>query len=365
MARRLVSTRLATGVVFLVLVITVMVGIRFGESGTEASRATSEFEPLAAPTLAVLLLEPPTVVLLNPETLTVEREIRLRSESIDIEARGDALVTAQCGGPGDASDSAVAVITPATGRVEYVETGFLDAEHVTPWGSAADSRWLVIHGEVSNGGSAGAIVDAASLRARDYSLSTGILCAENVNGQVWATGLTGDGSGENLAEELFIGNDAGWRLIEAVSDPVHAICEVDDGAVVVQSLDQGVARIAVRDSEGREIRDGRVGGFRAGVGRACSVKLGLLAIADSDWRDPGRGEQIILVDSESLEATGHVMGVPGPITLCAYEGALLVGCERTGEVLRIDTDTGKIVARVLLERSAVTMVDMTVWRGGV
>lgn len=366
MVRRLNLGRSMVVLVFLVLVsLVVLVGIRFVESGTIASRVTTEFEPLTGPSLAVLALQPPRIMLFDPGTLSLQREIRLRSTSIDIGARGDLLVTAQCGGPGAASDTAVAVVEPAKGSVNYVETGWLDAEQVRPWGAAPDSRWLVVHGEVNGTASAGAIVDGSLLSAGDTALPAGILCAENVGGRMWATGLTGGESGEALTEALYVGDDAGWRLLGSV-ESASAILEMGPDVVLVESRGDSRARISVRDAAGMVVRSGEIDGFEYGIGSACVVRPGLLAIADSDWRDPDRlGERVVLVDTTSLRIARTIGDTSGPVALCAEVGMLFVACQGSGEIVRIDPDSGAVIATTDAAFSLADVVDMTVWRDGV
>lgn len=366
MVRRLNLGRSIVVLVFLVLVsLAVLVGIRFFESDTIASRATIEFEPLTGPSLAVLALQPPRIMLFDLETLAFEREIRLRSASIDIDSRADLLVTAQCGGPGAASDTAVAVVEPARGSVDYVETGWLDAEQVRPWGAGNDSRWLVVHGEVKGTASAGAIVDGGSLSAYDTTLPAGILCAENVGGRMWVTGLTGGESGEALSEALYVGDDRGWRLLGPV-ESASAILEMGDNAVLVESPGDRRAQITILEVAGTVIRSGQINGFEYGIGSACVVRPGLLAIADSDWRDPERmGERIVLVDSESMQIARAIDGIPGPGVLCAEAGMLFVACQGNGDVVRVDPDTGAVLATTDAAFSLADVVDMTVWRDGI
>lgn len=332
--------------------------------GGASRRATDRFEPLTGDVVAVLALEPPRIVLLDAETLDIRSQVGLRSTAIDIDAGGGVLVTAQCGGPGPASDTAVGVVDPADGTIAYVETGALDPEMVAAWSAPLGSHWLVVHGEVHAGASAGAIVDSGDYTSRQATLPAGITSVEALGGQVWATGLTA-GEGDELQESLYAGSDAGWERVAMLDAPVFALADGGDGVVLVQEGAGGRVRLSVRDAGGLVIREAEVGSLDLGIGAVCTVRPGLIAVADSDWRDPSRaGSRVLLLDTDALEAHSVVGQLDGPVSMCSDGDSLFIGCQTSGEVVRVDVESGQVVARSSADRTLVDLVDMTVWRAG-
>lgn len=124
--------------------------------------------PLTDEPVAVVLLQTARgseLVVVDLEHFEIARRVRLRSLalSIDGDVSARAVVTAQCGGPGPAADSAVGVCYPdRSDRVHYVDLAAPNPVSV----AVGDGRAFVVHGFEQEAGLVTSWVSPAELRSR-------------------------------------------------------------------------------------------------------------------------------------------------------------------------------------------------------
>lgn len=326
--------------------------------------ADIRFDPVTTPSLAVLGLQPPRMMLLDPASLEVQHTIALRSESLDVDSHGGYLVSAQCGGPGPASDTAVCVIEPLSGSVTYVDTGFLDPEQLCPPRTGED-RWPVLHGQAEEETPLSVTVDPRNGAVEPFSLPVGTVLLERVGGNHLVVAMNSAGTeAKDARYGLWISNGESFEPLPHVLPAVASVWDEGDSALIVCARSDSVQADVYRLDPSRALeRELTITGFTKGPGAVTECD-GFVAVADFDWRDPlDAGEAILLArtDGEGSDAR-RVTGLAGPIQLVSHDGSVFVVCSTTGEIARVDPLTARVEARVGIGAPGTDLIDAAIWR---
>ena len=343
---------LAVGVVALILV------------GWAERKADTRFDPVTTPALAVLGLQPPRLMLLDPVSLEIERTIALRSESLDVDSCDGFLVSAQCGGPGPASDTAVCVIEPPRGSVTYVDTGYLDPEQLCSPRSG-DNRWPVLHGQVEGETPLSVTVNPADRKTEPFTLPAGATLLERAGENHVVVALDGTGQETDDARyRLWISNGGPFELLPPVLPVVTSVWDAGESTLFAcVGAGASLADVYRLDSSSILSREMTIAGFVKGPGAVAECG-GYVAVADFDWRDPlDAGEAVVIAQSGGDGSDARrITGLGGPIQFATDAGSLFVLCSTTGEIARVDPLSGRIEARTGIGREGTDLIDVTVWR---
>ena len=310
--------------------------------------------------LAVLGVSPPRVMLLDSQTLRETRSIPLRSASLDMAADGSGgLLTAQCGGPASASDSAVGLIRLAGAGVRYLRTAAIDPEAVAFEGGTG----LTIHGEIRGASRAGTLIKGVG---SDLPVLQPVeLPQDTVQAAVGATRiwlLEGRATGGLVSSIDFVGERG--SVVELGID-VRGIAVHEDLLYAVGVDGSGESRLLCwSPDKGQVVLEADVDIEPAMLGR-IAVGDEWVAVAEYSWEDPGDpGFRVEIHGREDLQYLGSVAGLEGPCGLVVDSDVLWVACQGSSEVCRIDLESLKVDRRRSVGAAGFDLVDIELTGSG-
>lgn len=317
---------------------------------------------IEGPVLAVLAYSPDEVILIEPESLSVIKHVRLRSMGTDPVALPGrrTFVTAQCGGVGDEADDAIALIDlRQSGRVRYV-----DLPEPNP------GQVVAVHGDavlVSCGMwdpdgipvmrvdlEGGATVSRATV-ANAYDRL--VVAAQSL----WTIGP----EGPEIDTPVFTTRRTTLDLAASQVVPVDGepLLIAPDGestsTILAVRITGGVTSVSRLSAVTLEVIDScAVDGLRNGIWQV--VEAGdLLVLRDSsgvDMSDPGG--PLIVLDRATLRELRRI-DVGGSVASIAAIGTTLYAVTwDSGELVKVDPVSGAVLQRVLLKGLDGTMLQL-------
>ena len=333
----------------LAVLVAAMIGIKGAwSSGEGASRFTVPDESM----LAVLALYPPRVLVVDPVTLEVAQTIPLRSASIDLDGADGIVVTAQCGRPGDGSDTVLGVLDLGEGSLEYLETDHLDPEVVCVSGDTA----ICLNGEVLEHGQAGALLDLPTRSVTPLVLPHGTVAMAGGQESVWLAERVPGDDAESLDDRLWVFDSDGSPSLVASVPAVAAMDAIGDRVWILHQGEH--PSVAVR--AGRAEKPGltvALDQLMPAARRICALKAGGFVVSDYDGADPKDGSGSVLIFDEDGAPTHVAEPMPGPTVMVETPEGLVVVCQASGELARVDIDTGEVLARKEITSEAGDLVD--------
>jgi hypothetical protein len=333
----------------LAVLVAAMIGIREAwSSGEGTSRFTAPDESV----LTVLALYPPRVLVVDPVTLEVAQTIPLRSASIDLDGSDGIVVTAQCGRPGGGSDTVLGVLDLGEESLEYLETGHLDPEVVCVSGDTA----MCLNGEVLEHGQAGALLDLPARSITSLVLPHGTVAMAGGQRSVWlAERVPGDDT-EPLDDRLWVFDSQGSPSLVASIPAVAALDAIGERVWILHQGEHPSVTVRAGRAEKPEltvILDGLMPAAR----RICALEGGGFAVSDYDGADPKDGSGSVLIFDKGGAPTHRVEPMPGPAVMVETPEGLVVVCQSSGELVRVDIGTGEVLARREVTSEAGDLVD--------
>jgi hypothetical protein len=318
-----------------------------------AKRPESGFGVPGGPVLAVLGLSPPRVMLVDPVSLEIEQTIALRSPSIDLDGEWPYVLTAQCGGPGDASDTVVGLLDLERGSLRYVDTGHLDPETVCIAGDMA----MCVHGEVLEHGMAGAVVDIDEGASEGVVVPHGTVAMTGAGDAAWLAERVPGVEGQSSQDRLWSFDRHGVPSAIATVPPVLTMDGV--GRKVFVLVDGPEPTVMLLDAtSGSLIGEVDLSGDLPSACRVCAIAEDRFAVSDYDGADPddrSGGVVILEIGGMAVRVDGDT---PGPVAMAGTPGGLVVVCQSSGELVRVDEYTGMVVRRSKLTAELGDLVDV-------
>ena len=333
----------------LVVLVAAMIGTRGAWSpGEGASRFTVPDESV----LAVLALYPPRVLVVDPVTLEVAQTIPLRSASIDLDGSEGIIVTAQCGRPGDDSDTVLGVLDLGKGSLDYLETNHLDPEVVCVSGDTA----ICLNGEVLQHGQAGALLDLPTRSVTSLVLPHGTVAMAGGRESVWLAERVPGDDADSPDDRLWVFDSDGSpslvasvpavAAMDAIGDRVWILHQGEHPSVAVRA--QGAGKPALTVALDRVMPEAR---------RICALETGGFVVSDYDGADPKDGSGNVLIFDEDGAPTHVPEAMPGPTAMAETPEGLVVVCQASGELARVDIGTGEVLAREEITSEVGDLVD--------
>ncbi|MHB9003794.1 MAG: hypothetical protein ACYC6C_06975 [Coriobacteriia bacterium] len=319
-----------------------------------AGRART-FKPVRGPVIAVLAQLPSRIVLLQPDTLDRVGEVRLRSQSIGMTSVDDMLLTAQCGGPADASDTRIGLVEPYAGRIEYLDMKILDPEEI--W--ATTSGWcLALNGLIDAKGMRCERIDPRKRTFTELAIPPAGQAGTGAASTVWVLHKGVYGEQDRTIETFYIFGPTGdARLVKSETTATCDLCGFDDVVISVEEHTDGT-RLARRDSDTGEVLDQAViPGVQAGPGCAWSAGP-VLALANQAHGPGSSVREVVLVDSATLKVLNRIsvdgVGTVGP----AGTGKVVV-CEADGDVNVYLVENARLIAGTTIQGPAEELVEVS------
>lgn len=319
-----------------------------------ANKGARVFDATDEPVIAVLCQFSQEVVLLDPDDLREIERIGLNSQSLEFEARGRQLVTAQTGGHGDDAGREYGVIDLEAGSVEYHRLGSMDIQSV----AVTRPGWLMLTtGLVGPKGQWLHRVSADG-RVEDLFVSAGISGLAATRDRVWVSHFWDDETGHPADRYLSYGEQGDPTVISSELTRTVSLCGSDD-AVVAFGYANDRTRLVRHDAEtGEVLAAAWCEGFDAGPSWAWSAGP-YIALADGPAEDYFLATRLVLVDAVTLERVGAI-DVEGVSAVCEAPDGRLVVCEGNGVVSMLDmTSLEKVVSKQVGD-SRGDMVDVEV-----
>ncbi len=331
-----------------------------------AAGAPKSFEPVSGPVAVVLGSRPPRLMLVDPDTLQVRHEVKLRSLAIDIEVDGRYVVVPVCGPPGAESDTVVGVVDLSQGTVDYIDTGRLGPDRT--W--VADGGWaLIMSSEVLEGGMSGFSLDMASLSGVPLTLPHGSGAGAVVGDEVWLVeriAQEGDpeGAGGDLVERVWAFSEGG-EVREVVLDArdIVSMTAVADHIVLVRGYPASGEQQSLEILSRENLSEGVVRALTEATGpvRAVSAlpggRVGVLTGSDSATADPNG--RLIVVDVETAQTVGVVDELDGAVALSVAGSRILVLCEESAELAWVDTERWVVGGRTRIGSEPYDLLDLS------
>ncbi|PKQ29709.1 MAG: hypothetical protein CVT60_03910 [Actinobacteria bacterium HGW-Actinobacteria-10] len=318
-----------------------------------------QLEPVRGPVIAVLAQLPSRIVLLEPDTLKRIGEVRLRSQSIGMTATEDTILTAQCGRPGDASDTRIGFIEPYAGRIDYLDLNILDPEEI--W-SAGDGWCLALNGLIDARGMRCERIDPESRTFTELAIPPAGQAGAGAASTIWVLQKAVFGERDTVTESFFIFESSGKpRVVTSETTATCDLCGFDDVVVSVEDH-AGDTRLVRRDAKtGEMLGDAVIEDVASGPGCAWSADT-VLVLANQAEGAGVKVTEIVLVDPTSLVVSGRIpvdgVGAVGP----AGTGRMVV-CEANGEVSVYDIATTERIATTRIGGPAEELVEVAYLSG--
>ncbi len=315
--------------------------------------------------LCALATDPPRVVLMDPGTLDVLGEIALESTALQMAVADDVLLTAQCGDPGAGSDDRIGVVDPFSGEVHYERTEALDPEGICFSGDGG----LVVHGEVRNGVRQGTHITRQpgggfSMRPMPLPDSTTLAVADGEGGAyLLEVAIRVDVGREGRSRDRIwhFPVDGGKGSVVSEREGVTGLTGVGDGLAVAHMDNTSTVAGAVLEVVPLGKRAARTASLD-GLDHDPSTLLesdGVLFVAGFGWEDlEDPGDTLLAFDSGTLARLYSVSGLPGPCSMTAAAGVAYVACQGSGEVVALETRSGRQVARTRPCKTGFDLVDV-------
>lgn len=324
-----------------------------GQSAPPASSA------LATGPVAIVVTQDKRASLVDLEKGVVVRTDSVRSLVTDVAAdtSSGVFVTAQSGGVGTDSDNALGVVDARRGGVRYITLQVPNPGEVD---MLPDGRVLAGHGWLGDKGFAKTVVDVSGKRppetkwvldgSRAFSVATGSLWGL---GQV-ERGRTDDDILDSVLMKLdpsTIGVVSSW---DVPRDSVAVLPDGDSTSTILlltsgdssAAIPGGGAALARLDSlTGAVVARAPIVRLREMAGSAVAVGSWIV-VNDSLPGELETGEQLIVIDRESLTERRRIR-VGQPVdTMVAWGDTLVALGACTGELLFVDPSTGRVERRV-------------------
>lgn len=300
----------------------------------------ASFEETRQPVIAVLCQFSREVILLDPDSLQELERVPLRSQSLEFDARGREIVTAQTGGHDRDAGREFGRIDLDAGSVAYTRLKSVDIQSV----AVARSGWLMLTTGLV--GPDGQWLHRVSVDGgvEDMFLPPGISSCTAAGDRVWVSRFWDDEKG-HPTDTYFVYDERG-RPRELTSEMTQTVtlCGFDD-AVIAFGLSNGLPRLVRHDAlSGEVLANQPCEGFDEGPSWAWSAGR-YIALADGPAADYYLADRLVLVDAVSLKTVG-AMKVDGVSAVCEGEEGRLVVCEGDGEVSIVDPQSlEKLVSR--------------------
>lgn len=315
--------------------------------GGEGGRA------IEGPVLAVVSYSPDEVLLVECETLSVIRRVRLRSMGTDPLALPEQriFVTAQCGGLGDDADDAIALIDLGQGgRVRYVQLpepnpGFVE--------SAGGGAVLVSHG----------VWDPSGIPVTRVDIGTGAVVGQErvanaydalvvAAGSLWTVGPEGSNITAQTPTIRRTSLDLATTQHFPVEGPLPLLAPDGDSESTILTVSSSdgratVSRVSVKDL--RASASTTIDGLCEGIGQVVQVE-DTLVLRDSSGVEMSRaGGPLIVLDRATLRELRRI-DTGGSVASIAGLGDIVYAVTwDTGELIEVDPEAGTVVRRVSLE----------------
>lgn len=299
------------------------------------------FHPVREPVIAVLAMRPPRVLLLDQRDLHTLQEVPLRSLSIDMDCSDARVLTAQCGPPGERSDTAIGVLDLVRGTGTYIETGHLGPERVVD----VDGSWAFsLSSSVLEAGMGADVLDLDEMKATGLTVPHGTRGFAAIRGRLWlAERWFVDGS-ETPAEYLYeFGADRSARPLSLDARDVAAIADTGVGVVVVRWRPQHpeTGRAELYSYEEALVRSVDLTGLAGEPVAVVGDGAGGFAVLSARGEDgPG---SLVFVPGTADAPSWTVAHIEGPVALAGAPDAFVVGSRSTGEVRVIRATDGKVM----------------------
>lgn len=293
-------------------------------------RDKGSFRPPEGPVIAVLCQMSREVVLLAPDDLSVLARVPLRSQSLDMDAGGRTIVTAQSGGHDEEAGREFGRIDLSNGRVSYTGLKGRDIQTV----GVAEGGWLMLTTGLI--GQDGQFVHRVSRDGaiEDLTLEPGVGGCVGTRERVWVWRYWND-EAATPDDTYFVYGPTGAPVeVSSEMSMTVTLCGFAD-EVVAFGTDGTHARFAFYKAEdARLLRVGEVGGFASGPVYAWAAGR-YIAVADGPPGDYYRATHLVFVDRESLTVAG-TLDVAGVSAVAQGPADSLLVCQGDGSVMMLD-----------------------------
>lgn len=317
-----------------------------------SAESKKAFEPQSGSVIAVLCQHERSVVLLDPHTLEPRGRARLKSQSLDMDASGRSLLTAQSGGHDADVGREFGRIDLEAGTIGYTEVSGRDVQTV----GATTAGWaLFTTGRLDQEGQYVHRVNADG-ELDDLQVEPGVVGCVGTRDRVWLWRYWNDEQGEP---------DDSYRVFGSTGDPVAvssemsmtiALCGFPDDVVAVGTAGSA-ARLAVYDARTSRLRRvGVVDGFETGPSYAWAAGR-YVAVADGPSQDYFEATRLQFVDRATLQVVGSV-AVEGVSAVTEGPEGRVVLCEGDGTVSLLDPHTFEVVSSTRLGDPRGELVDV-------
>jgi len=319
-----------------------------------AGKGARVFEATDEPVIAVLCQFSQEVVLLDPDDLREIERIGLTSQSLEFEARGRQLVTAQTGGHGDEAGREYGVIDLEVGSVAYHRLGSIDIQSV----AVTRPGWLMLTTGLV--GPKGQWLHRVSVDGGvdDLFVSAGISGLAATRDRVWVSHFWDDETGHPADRYLIYGETGDPTVVTSEMTRTVSLCGSDD-AVVAFGYANDRTRLVRHDAQtGEVLATAWCEGFEAGPSWAWSAGP-YIALADGPAEDYFLATRLVVFDAVTLESVGSV-DVEGVSAVCEAPDGRLVVCEGNGDVSLVDPVSFEKVVSKPIGDSRGDMVDVEI-----
>lgn len=296
--------------------------------GCNSIAGGDSFSPVRGPVVAVLGQSPFRVLLLDATTLADVGTVPLATQSIGMDSIGDRVLTAQCGQPGDKSDTRLGVIAPGAGRISYFDTGCLDPEAVF----STRSGWsVVVNGVIDEHGQRVERVIGAGTKVEPLTVPPAVQGGAATRDAVWLLCRPIDTGAAPAADRLLRVSGEGPAGQESLEvSATTALCGLSNALVSIHPV-AGGTRIVLRDATtGAVMRERLVEGLTGGIGLLWGAGDRII-VADASQGDPSTVSRAVVFDEE-LRTLGEIEGLRGLTAAGIASDGSLVICEADGVV---------------------------------
>ena len=318
-----------------------------------AQRGGSRFKPTREPVIAVLCQMSSEVVLLDPSDLRLVQRIPLQSQSLDMDALGREILTAQSGGHGVDMGREFGRIDLDSGRIEYTPQNSMDIQMV----SAATGGWFMLTtGLVAADGQWLHRVSADG-RVENLTESPGVCGCAATDQAVWVWHYWDDETGKPKDRYAVYGPDGPPRDVSSEQSMTVSLCGYED-RVVAFGVDGDRAKLAIHDAlTGGLRRLAYIDGFEMGPSYAWAAGR-YVAIADGPYGDFYQATGLLFVDSVTLEVMGSIKSLHGVSAVNAGPEGQLIVCEGDGTVSLVEPDSFHVLETAVIGDPRGDLVDV-------
>lgn len=293
-------------------------------------KGVPSFEATAEPVIAVLCQFSQEVVLLDPDDLHEMGRIGLKSQSLEFDAHGRRLVTAQTGGHDRDVGREFGELDLESGTVAYTRLKSLDIQSV----AVATSGWFMLTtGLVGPSGQALHRV-SSDREVEDLFVPPGISGCVAAGDRVWISRFWDDEKGRPIDKYFVFGKDGEPRELASEMTRTVSLCGSDD-AVVAFGLSGNRPMLVRHDAESGEVLASALcEGFDVGAAWAWAAGP-YIALADGPVADYYLAKRLVLVDAVTLKTVGAI-DVEGVSAVCEVGDGRLAVAEGNGVLSLVD-----------------------------